>query len=212
MEKINYYEILGIGESATQDHIKNAYRKKAQDLHPDRNRENENAHDEFIQIKLAYDVLKDPEKRAEFDKYGWVDPAKKNTRERAIDSLISLFVSTVETSQSVDHADIKSKMLLWIEANLGKLEVQRQELLGRLPKYKSALKRIKSKNPVFANSMQEKIDNIQNSLKAIDNAEKVKHMMIELLDEDFEYVFDEDEVRAAQHAAAHRFYIGTPFG
>jgi len=67
----DYYEMLGVGRSASADDIKKAFRKLAMQHHPDRNRDNkEEAEKKFKEVNHAYDVLKDPDKRAAYDRYG----------------------------------------------------------------------------------------------------------------------------------------------
>ena len=61
------YDILGVKKSATVDAIKQAYRKKAKQLHPDKNKDNPNAQEEFIKLSNAYETLSDPQKKAEYD-------------------------------------------------------------------------------------------------------------------------------------------------
>lgn len=68
--KKDYYEILGIPRTATQEEIKRAYRKLAFKYHPDRNPGDKEAEERFKEIAEAYDVLRDPEKRAIYDRYG----------------------------------------------------------------------------------------------------------------------------------------------
>ena len=63
---MDYYEILGVDKTASQDDIKKAYRKLAQKYHPDRNKEDD-AEQKFIDVNKAYNTLKDPQKRAEYD-------------------------------------------------------------------------------------------------------------------------------------------------
>ncbi|MEM7363295.1 MAG: DnaJ C-terminal domain-containing protein [Pseudomonadota bacterium] len=69
MEFRDYYEVLGIDREAAQDEIKRAYRKLARKYHPDVSSETD-AEDRFKQIGEAYEVLKDPEKRAAYDELG----------------------------------------------------------------------------------------------------------------------------------------------
>lgn len=69
-EKRDYYEILGVDRSASQDDIKQAYRKLALKFHPDRNAGDKEAESRFKEISQAYDVLSDPEKRGPYDQFG----------------------------------------------------------------------------------------------------------------------------------------------
>ncbi len=67
----DYYQILGVERSATQDEIKRAYRRLAKKHHPDRNQADAAAaEDKFKEVQEAYSVLKDPKKRREYDQYG----------------------------------------------------------------------------------------------------------------------------------------------
>jgi molecular chaperone DnaJ len=70
MAKRDYYEILGVSKSATQDEIKKSYRKLAMQYHPDRNPGNKEAEEKFKEAAEAYEVLSNDEKRAKYDRYG----------------------------------------------------------------------------------------------------------------------------------------------
>ncbi len=70
MSKTDYYELLGVGRDVDAATLKKAFRKKAMEFHPDRNPDNPEAEKKFKEFGEAYDVLKDPEKRAAYDRYG----------------------------------------------------------------------------------------------------------------------------------------------
>ena len=75
-EKRDYYEVLGIAKTASEDEIKSAYRKLAKKYHPDLNPGNKEAEEKFKEIGEAYEILSDQQKRARYDQFGHagVDP------------------------------------------------------------------------------------------------------------------------------------------
>jgi molecular chaperone DnaJ len=66
----DYYAILGVDKSASADELKKAYRKLAMKYHPDQNKDNKEAEAKFKELNEAYDVLKDEQKRAAYDRFG----------------------------------------------------------------------------------------------------------------------------------------------
>jgi molecular chaperone DnaJ len=70
MDKRDYYEVLGVGKSASADDIKRAYRRMALKYHPDKNPGDKSAEAKFKECAEAYEVLGDPEKRRQYDQFG----------------------------------------------------------------------------------------------------------------------------------------------
>jgi molecular chaperone DnaJ len=70
MAKTDYYTLLGVGKDASADEIKKAYRKKAIEFHPDKHKGDKGMEAKFKEVSEAYEVLKDTEKRAAYDRYG----------------------------------------------------------------------------------------------------------------------------------------------
>jgi molecular chaperone DnaJ len=70
MAKQDFYEVLGVSRSATAEDLKRAYRKLAMQYHPDRNAGDKSAEQKFKDVSEAYDVLKDEQKRAAYDRFG----------------------------------------------------------------------------------------------------------------------------------------------
>ena len=75
MSQRDYYEILGVSRDASEDEIKKAYRKLALKYHPDHNPGDAGAEQKFKEAAEAYDVLRNPERRAHYDRFGTADPS-----------------------------------------------------------------------------------------------------------------------------------------
>ena len=74
MAKRDYYEVLGVGKDATDAEIKSAYRKKAKECHPDLHPDDKQAEERFKELNEANEVLSDPQKRQQYDQFGFDGP------------------------------------------------------------------------------------------------------------------------------------------
>ena len=73
-QKRDYYEVLGVSKTASEEEIKKAYRKIAIQYHPDRNPGDKQAEEKFKEAAEAYNVLHDPQKRQQYDQFGFDGP------------------------------------------------------------------------------------------------------------------------------------------
>lgn len=90
MARINYYQVLGVSQEASDEEIKKAYRKLVFEHHPDRNPHKIDAETRIREINAAYEIIGDPEKRGSYDRLSWGD----EPHEAAVD--LGVVLATME--------------------------------------------------------------------------------------------------------------------
>ena len=91
--KRDYYEVLGVDKNASEDEIKKAYRRIAIKYHPDRNPGDKSAEEKFKEAAEAYDVLHDPQKRQQYDQFGFDAPGGFGGGDFSMEDIFSMFGS-----------------------------------------------------------------------------------------------------------------------
>lgn len=138
---MNFYEVLGVHKDADEYQIKTAYRKLAQSTHPDREGGDKEA---FQRVQEAYDVLSDPDKRAEYDATGTVRPAAPTLRDEAM-VMLSQIMGEVLDRSDVEFDNIVADMEATIQNGVAQLLAQVMQLTLQREKVRKAITRLKAK-------------------------------------------------------------------
>jgi len=109
--KRDYYEILGVSRSATDDELKKAYRRLAKQYHPDANKD-QGAEARFIEVNEAYEILSDTQKRAAYDRFGHA--GLNNGMAGLAVSMTSLRPSLQEQARVLSVAPVRSGVLTFV--------------------------------------------------------------------------------------------------
>jgi curved DNA-binding protein CbpA len=144
---MNPYSVLSVERNATLKNIKSAYRTLSQEYHPDKPGGDRA---KFEEIKLAYDVLSNPERRKRYDETGRIDESPVTPE--AVRQMIAQTVRAIVTAQRPDGStddpdwdDVKQKVLLTIYEGRRQVEAMRRETERKLKRTEKLLKRFKSK-------------------------------------------------------------------
>lgn len=171
---MNPYEVLQVGRKATEKDIKAAYRRLSKDHHPDK----EHGGDErFREVKLAYDVLSNPDRRARYDSTGRTDESAVTPQR--VRSFIEQTMRTVIEAKRADGSsddpcwdDIRQKILLSIAASRAPLRNQRFEAQRKLERVTRMLERFKPLtefDPV-GDSLRKEKQRVEDEMKVAEDA------------------------------------------
>jgi len=139
--KRQHYQTLGIQTDATEEEIKNAYRNKAKETHPDKNDGDDRG---FAEVNRAYEVLSDPEKRKRYDETG--DDKERNIQQEVTSVILGYAMSWIDQVN-----DEKSQnMVDFIKTSISAKRISAMQALEMakkdIKKYRNALERIKRKD------------------------------------------------------------------
>jgi curved DNA-binding protein CbpA len=134
---INAYTLLGLTNEATQDEIKTAYRKLAQQNHPDRG----GKHDVFVKIQTAYDILSDPVRRKHYDATGETTIAPDLSQARIYGYLSAMMLQLIEQTDE-NITDIVKAMRNTININKANNELEINTIRARITKREKVIARM----------------------------------------------------------------------
>lgn len=179
---MNPYQILGIPEDSSADYIKQKYRILAQQLHPDKQEGNE---EKFKEIKLAYEILIDPERRKLYDDTGKIDV--DNTIRSESFHMLNQILERITQQTNPDFDDLILKMKLEVNDIKNNLESDIKVCKKLISDLNKSIPKIKLKNKkkenilqVFANQLLEKREQ---ELKSFTRKIEICKTMHEILDE-----------------------------
>jgi len=176
-----YYDTLGVGEDATDDEIRAAYRSKAQKLHPDK--ENGDV-DQFKQLQHAYDVLSDHDKRSSYDKGEAVNNRLPTLDEKAASELARAF--STHLNGASDYVDLVLTVKSSLEVNLYSLdeEIKKGE---QVMKQDIHLRERVTYNgegsDLFHGLIDQRVESIRKSIEDLDQKRLALQRALELADD-----------------------------
>lgn len=151
MKEKTLYDTLGVKSSADADQLKQAYRKKANILHPDKNNGKDTG---FKELALAYRVLSDPEKRKTYDTTGNSTIIDMEGMVREI--VVQLFMEIVNAAD-VQYDDIFQLMRNNINAQKSALEANVEQRRGSIKKYEKAIARLISTDTLLRTVLENQV-------------------------------------------------------
>lgn len=187
------YEDLGVNEDATGDEIKRAYKKGAQENHPDKNDGSDESHEKFNQVRRAYDVLSDPGKRDHYDQTG--EEEEPDIEKHAHGMLMSAISAMFSSSMDISHRDLIEGVRVQIRGQVQEAENKILSLKKQLEKMDKISKRIKGRRPdrdVFKQAEDDISAGIEASIRHEETVGEVMEIMLTML-EGYEYEVDEQQ-------------------
>lgn len=187
---MDLYEILGVNKDATDEDIKMSFRKLAQKYHPDREGGDE---EKFKQIKHAYEILGDAEKRKRYDDTGDVGEDVTDYEASAIQTLRNYFNLAINQNK-INIMDYCSDALIGAmgELNIYIRDSNREK--KRLTRMRNLIKRKNEGANEFLLIIDSKISEVKNAIKGAESGIKITELALKILSNDYEHgTYAEDD-------------------
>jgi len=206
----NLYETLGVDEDATSEEIKKAYKGKAMILHPDRNGGEDRGFDD---LRKAYEILSDNERRARYDETGDTDD-QPQTEVMLRTQFLQIFSVMLDTEQNFKTVDFVSVGIYKLEAKMKELKFdieKHQAEIDRLATAKNRMTKKDEKTNLFESLLEQREEGLLQKITATNEAIEICEKLIEELNT-YEYSHDEPEPQAGFHQGLGAAFNGYPFG
>jgi curved DNA-binding protein CbpA len=189
------YEIIGVRKDSTPEEIKSAYKKKAVELHPDKNPDDPEAANKFAELSNAYEVLSDPERRRIYDSTGSTEKRDRNSFEARFMGMIGnlLFVIIQSAQKPLNEIDVIGKIIRSAEQAMKLARVQMERNSEEVKQYRDVADRMmpKEDNP-FIIILESKIKEIEAISFGLEEELGFTEKAIDRLN-DFKYKYDNSE-------------------
>lgn len=183
MVSADLYQLLGIQRNATMEQVKTAYRAKAQQIHPDRNK-TAGAEEKFKALQAAYEVLSDPDRRKKYDDTGNADA--EDPREEAYVKLVMTFKAVVGQEFDVTRVDPVEGARQVIEATHQGLLERLDNIAAVIKKRKRILRRLRNtagRENVLGVALEATITEMEEATVTAKKEIEIGRLMMKILDE-----------------------------
>ncbi len=180
---MDLYDTIGVPQDASQEDIKKAYRAKANKLHPDKNKDDPNAQSKFQELAQAYEVLKNPQKRLNYDKTGEAGGISDPEQE-AIEIIAKMWIQEAERN-CFEPDNYLDKVTSTLNKTLARCKSDADKLDDKASKLKELIDNTKA-DEVFMNIIDGKLRSINAEKAHALSAQEVMDIALKLL-EGFEY-------------------------
>ncbi len=200
---MDFYEALDVDKDASEEEIKDAFRRKAKRHHPDKG----GSEKEFNKVSEAYAILSDPYKRDQYDKTGNSDTMSEESRIllAVMSRLAGVFGSIVDNlGPMIFRTDVKSEMSRTIVETRKRFSIRKKAAEQKLRHYGRVRKRIgfkREKRNVFTDVLDEKIKGCHREAAECSFEVKVGNKMLQII-RDFNFTYDKFEQLTEEQTSA----------